>query len=91
MESALNDGSHRLGLLEGHMGTPLEDATTLWSGLGLVDSRVRVCGELLHGVPAQLDAANDASAMARTISERAHMATAEFVSNGAIMTGWVPC
>ena len=29
VETALNDGSHRLGHLEGHVGTPLEDATTL--------------------------------------------------------------
>ena len=82
METALNDGSHPLDHLEGHVGTPLEDATTLWLGLGIVDSRIRVCEELLLGMPAQLNADNDASARALTISKRAHRATTQFASNG---------
>ena len=48
-----------------------------------MNSRVRVCKDLLVGVPAQLHAASDNSARVLAIAERAHRMTTLFASNGS--------
>ena len=81
VETALNEGNCGLGHLEGHARTPHLGATTLWSGQGLLDSRVGVCEDLLVSLPTQLLATSDTSARALTIAEGAHRTTAQFTTN----------